>query len=295
MTEQTGIEIIDERLRDILTDASALRVVAEGFGFTEGPAWLPGGQYLIFSDIPGDTMYCWSKIEGLKVFRKPSLNANGHTVDLQGRLITAGHGSRMVTRTESDGSITQLCWGYDGRKLNSPNDVVVKSDGTIWFTDPHYGCGEQRREQPANRVYRLDPGTTEPTPVAEDFSMPNGLCFSPDESLLYVTDSDTEIHHIRQFRVTEDNRLADGEVFVTIDPGLPDGIRVDSEGRLFSTSAEGVHVFCPDGALLGKLRTDAVASNCQFGGPDGQTLFITATDKVWAVDLAVRGVFHDEM
>jgi gluconolactonase len=291
MSHPTGVEIVRDQFRSLLQPRSAMRVVADGFTFLEGPAWLADQQALVFSDIPGDAMFRWSETDGVSLFRRPSLNANGNTVDRSGRLITAGHGARMLTRTEPDGAIVQLCWGYAGKKLNSPNDVVVKRDGSIWFTDPTYGCGAARAEQDANRVYRLDPGQTEPTPVLDDFSMPNGLCFSPDESLLYVTDSDTDIHHIRRFRVADDNTLAGDEVFTTIDPGLPDGIRVDADGRLYSTSAEGVQVFTPAGELLGKFRTDAVASNCQFGGPAGQTLFITATDKLWAIDLTAKGVF----
>jgi gluconolactonase len=194
-----------------------------------------------------------------------------------------------VTRTERDGGITVLADSHGGRKLNSPNDVAVRSDGTVWFTDPPYGIGPEEVEQSANYVFRLDPGAPEPAPVAGDFSMPNGLAFSPDETTLYVADSDTSIHHIRRFRVTEKGEIAGGEVFVTVDPGIPDGIRVDAAGRLYSTAGDGVHVFGPQGSLLGKIKTPEAASNCVLGGAGRRTLFITARPAVWAVTLATRG------
>lgn len=287
--QPVGIEVLHEGFREVLRPDSAMECVAEGLRFTEGPAWFAEGQFLLFSDIPGDTIYRWAPGRAHDVWRRPSRHANGNTVDLQGRLITCEHGSRTLTRTEPAGTEVTLAATYGGKRLNSPNDAVVKRDGTIWFTDPPYGIKPSMSEQSANYVFRLDEGAAEPVPVADDFSRPNGLCFSPDETLLYVADSDTAIHHIRVFRVRPDNTLEGGEVFATIDPGLPDGMRVDTQGRLYSTSAEGIHVLSPAGELLGKLRTPETASNCQFGGPDGQTLFITATSRVWAVRLAVRG------
>jgi len=282
------VEIIDESMREILHDETSLRCVAEGMKFTEGPAWFADGEFLLFSDIPGDTIYRRREGGRAEVWRRPSRNANGNTVDLQGRLITCEHGSRTLTRTESDGSVVTLAATYKGKKLNSPNDAVVKSDGTIWFTDPPYGINPKRSEQPANYVFRLDEGAAEPVAVTADLSRPNGLCFSPDEELLYIADSDTKLHHIRRFRVLADSTLEGGEVFVTIENGVPDGIRVDSEGRLYSTSAEGVCVYSPEGKLLGKIRTPATAANCTFGGADGTSLFITATDRVWSVRLSAK-------
>ena len=239
------VEIIHPDFRAILRPDTRIEPIAQGLKFTEGPAWFDQGQCLIFSDIPGDTMYRWTAGAGHEVFRRPSRNANGNTVDLQGRLLTCEHGSRQLTRTEPDGSVTVLAATFGRRRLNSPNDVIVQRDGTIWFTDPPYGINPKLSEQPHNYVFRLDPGATEPVAVAADFSRPNGLCFSPDERWLYVADSDTSIHHVRRFAVGPDKALAGGEVFVTIDPGLPDGIRVDADGRLFSTAADGVHVFSP--------------------------------------------------
>jgi len=167
--------------------------------------------------------------------------------------------------------------------------VVVKSDGTIWFTDPPYGIRPEQVEQPHNYVFRLDPGAPEPEPACSDFCRPNGLCFSPDEKLLYIADSDRSLHHVRAFHVREDNSVAGGEVFVVIDPGAPDGMRVDEAGRLWSTAGDGVHVFGPTGELLGKIKLPQTPANCAFGGPDRSTLFLTARTTLWAVDLAVSG------
>ena len=264
----------------------SLRRIAEDLKFTEGPVWVPAQKCLLFSDIPADTIYRWSEDGGLKVFRRPSRKSNGNSLDLTGRLLTCEHGSRTLTRTEKDGKVTTLAASYNRKKLNSPNDVVVKSDGTIWFTDPPYGIKPQMSEQPRNHVFRLDPGAAEPVAVADDMTRPNGLCFSPDEKHLYVANSDRKAHHVRRFAVRPDNTLAGGKVFVTIAPGGPDGMRVDSSGRLYSTAGNGVQVFSPEGKLLGVIRTPKPAANCAFGGPDGTTLFITARGSVWAADLA---------
>ena len=285
----SNIQIIDEAFRELLLPDTKVTCIAEGLRFTEGPAWFADGGYLLFSDIPAGVIYRWEPGGKHEPWRDPSHHANGNTVDLQGRLLTCEHGSRTLTRTEPDGSVVTLAATYSGKRLNSPNDVVVKSDGTIWFTDPPYGIRPSNSEQSANYVFRLDDGAADPVAIIDDFSRPNGLCFSPDESLLYVADSDTEIHHIRRYRVRPDNTVEGGEVFATIDPGLPDGMRVDEAGRLFSTSAEGVHILSTEGKLLGKIRTPETAANCTFGGPDKKTLFITATSRVWAVNLAVAG------
>lgn len=282
-------ESLGKSFSDVLAPDSEVRLIAEGFRFTEGPAWHPGSQALYFSDIPADTIHRWTQDEGLTTFRQPSNRANGNTVDQQGRLVTCEHGSRTLTRTESDGRIVTLAATYEGRKLNSPNDVVVASDGSIWFTDPPYGIRPELSEQPANFLFRLDPGASEPAAVVEHLPRPNGLCFSPDERCLYVANSDVDAHNIWRFEVRDDNTLAAGEIFAVITPGVPDGMRVDTDGRLYSTAGDGVHVLSPAGELLGKIHTPKTAANCTFGGPDLQTLFITATDSVWAVNLATVG------
>jgi len=283
-----GIEVVEAAFKAALAPDAEVRQIAQGLKFTEGPAWMPDGKFLVFSDIPADTIYRWDESGGLKVWRQPSHNSNGNTVDREGRLVTCEHGSRTVTRTGKDGRVETIASTYQGKKLNSPNDVVVKSDGTIWFTDPPYGVKRELVEQSEKRVYRLDPGAKEPAAVAADFDMPNGLCFSPDEKLLYIADSGKP-HHVRRFRVKADNTLEGGEVFTVITPGGPDGMRMDRDGRLWSTAGDGVHVFSPDGKLIGRIKTPKTAANCAFGGPDSKTLFITANSEVWAVKLAVAG------
>jgi gluconolactonase len=288
MKASKDFEIADESFREVLRRDSAVRRICKDLKFTEGPVWMKGKKCLLFSDIPADTIYRWSQADGLSVFRKPSHSANGNVVDSQGRLVTCEHGSRTVTRTGKDGKVTTLAATHEGGKLNSPNDLAVKSDGTIWFTDPPYGLGRRKSEQKGNYVYRLDAGAREPVAVAKDFDRPNGICFSPDEKYVYIADSGRP-HHVRRFSVRKDNTLAAGRVFAVIRPGGPDGMRIDAAGRLFSTAGDGVQVFSPAGKLIGKILTPKSAANCCFGGPAGKTLFITARDAVYAVQLAVAG------
>lgn len=289
MSAKAGLEKFRDGFGEVVAADARPEPIADGLEFTEGPVWMPHEGCLIFSDIPGDTLYRWSEADGLDVFRHPSRHANGNTVDLEGRLLTCEHGSRRLTRTEEDGTVATLASTYEGGRLNSPNDVVVKSDGTIWFTDPPYGIEPKLSEQPANYVFRLDPGGDEPVAVTGEFSMPNGLCFSPDERLLYVADSDLDLHHIHVARVEPDNTLAERTIFADIAPGVPDGIRCDTEGRVYSTAEDGVQVFTPKGELLGKIHTPQTAANCAFGGPEFRTLFITATSQVWRIRLEATG------
>jgi gluconolactonase len=267
-----------------------LQKLAGDMKFTEGPVWIPrDGGYLVFSDIPADELKRWSMSEGLKTFRKPSQQSNGNTLDREGRLVTCEHHARRVTRTERDGAVTVLVDSFQGKKLNSPNDVVEHSDGTIWFTDPPYGTPPgAARELEKHYVFRFDPASKRLEIVADDFDMPNGLCFSPDEHTLYVADSGKP-HHIRAFDVTSDGKLRRGRVFCTIDDGAPDGIRCDEHGNVWSSAGDGVHVFAPDGRLLGKISVPETPANLCFGGEDGRTLFITARTSLYAIRVNARG------
>jgi gluconolactonase len=288
MLGKGSLEVRDAAFHALLHPDSGLIRLATGFGFTEGPVWMAEAHCLLFSDIPGDEIWRWSQEGGVSSWRAPSHHSNGNTTDRQGCLITCEHGSRRVTRTDAEGQVTVLAEAYQGKRLNSPNDAVVKSDGTLWFTDPPYGVDRALVEQPANYVFRLDPEAAGPVALTGDLCMPNGLCFSPDEQHLYVADS-SERAHVRRFSVSPDNTLGGGEVFASIGEGVPDGIRTDCAGRLFSTAADGVHVFAPDGLLLGKILTPEVAANCTFGGPGRDLLFITASTSLYMIHLNTRG------
>ena len=239
------IETLDQRFSRYKLPNAALEMLWTGGRWLEGPVWFGDGRYLLFSDIPNNRILKWEEETGaVSVFRKPSNNTNGNTRDRQGRLISCEHDTRRVTRTEHDGSIAVLIDEFDGRPLNAPNDVVVKSDGSVWFTDPGYGIlmdyeGHRAEFELDTSVYRLDPESGDAAAVADDFSKPNGLCFSPDESLLYIVDtgrSDGPEHptHIRVFDVVDGIRLTNGRVFADMDPGSSDGIRADRDGNIWS-------------------------------------------------------------
>jgi gluconolactonase len=264
--------------------------LAGGMKFIEGPVWSSAdGGILVFSDIPADELKKWSKKDGLSTFRKPSHNTNGNTRDGEGRLISCEHGSRTVTRTGKDGKVETLAERYDGKRLNSPNDVAVKSDGTVWFTDPPYGLEGRTAEQPGNFVYRLDPTTRDLKVVVKDMQWPNGICFSPDEKRLYVANSDGKNAIINVFDVKEEGTLGGGREFCRIDKGVPDGIRCDAAGRVWSSAGDGVQAFSTDGKLLGKVPVPESPANLCFGGEDGKTLFITARTSLYAVRTNVAG------
>jgi gluconolactonase len=277
-----------------------------GARWTEGPVWFADLNCLLFSDIPNQRILRWSPdpmgsdgLGGVSVFRAPSNFANGHTRDRQGRLVSCEHGMRRVTRTEWDGKITVIADSYQGKPLNSPNDVVVKSDGSIWFTDPTYGILSDYEgyradpEQTARHVFRVDGDTGHITSACDDFRQPNGLAFSPDESRLYVADSaashdPSAPRHIRMFNVTG-ARLQGGAPFAEIDAGVPDGIRVDDQGRLWSSAADGVHCFDAGGVRLGRILVPECVANLCFGGPRRNRMFICGTTSLYAVHLCVNG------
>lgn len=263
--------------------------LADGFEFLEGPVWHPDG-YLLFSDIPADRIYRYDDTDGAQVWREPSQHANGLTFDRGGRMIACEHGSRRVSRTRVDGTIEVVADAYEGRRLNSPNDVVVRSDGTIYFTDPPYGIEPEHAEQPCNGVYAVQPDGTV-LRVADDFDRPNGLAFSPDERLLYIDDS--RRRHVRRFLVRDDGSLAPDGIFADMDhpqPGSPDGMKVDVEGNLYVAGATGVWVFSPRGERLGVLVTPERPANLAWGGADGRMLYITARTSLYAFQTIVGGI-----
>ena len=281
----------------VLGNAPVKRL-ATGFDWVEGPVWFGDAGCLLFSDIPNDRILRLTLDGTLSTYRAPSNYANGHTRDRQGRLVSCEHGTRRVTRTEHDGTITVLADRFDGKPLNSPNDVVVKSDGTIWFTDPHYGIMTDyegfraEQELPCN-VYRIDPARGRVEAVLTDFACPNGLAFSPDESRLYVADTGRifrdDPSHIRAFDVGGDGALGGGDVFHDVAPGKADGFRCDTDGNIWTSAADGVHCIDPGGALLGKVLVPELVSNVCFGDRARKRLFITATTSVYAIVLNRSG------
>jgi gluconolactonase len=251
---------------------------------------------VLWSDIPNDRIVKWDETSGVaSTFRTPAGYTNGHTVDRQGRLISCEHGNRRVTRTEVDGSITVLADKWDGKRLNSPNDVVVKSDGSIWFSDPAYGIDSDyeghkgESEIGACNVYRIDPVTGEVRLVADDFGRPNGIAFSIDEKQLYVTDTGIPTRHCRVFDVNDDGTLSNSRVFATETNGGFDGFRLDDTGRIWMSAGDGVHVLSTEGELLGKVLVPELVANVVFGGPKRNRLFIAATSSLYSILLAVNG------
>ena len=323
MSESSSFVIVDELEFEKIIDKNAeIEKIAGDFWFTEGPSWTDHeGGFLVFSDIPNSRMHRWSRANGLSVFREPTAETNGNTRDNDGRLISCEHSGRRVAREDGHGGLVTIVDQFLGKKLNSPNDVVVAQDGSIWFTDPPYGLfglsifGDQTggsngqpkppvevgRELDRNHVFRFDPKTNHLASVADDFDGPNGLCFSPDGKFLYVSDTGAP-RHIRRFTVTTDNVLSGGRVFCEIGNGAPDGIRCDVDGRLWSSAGDGVHIFGTDGHLIGRIVTpiapsrrypavrapETVANLC-FGGSGGNWLFMTACTSLYALPVRVRG------
>jgi len=274
----------------VVPPGAKIKRLATGFKFTEGPQWMPEGNgHLIFSDIPADRLIKWTARGGAITFRRPSRNANGNTLDRQGRLVTCEHDARRVSITDAKSNVRTLVNSFEGNKFNSPNDAVAKTDGTIWFTDPDYGLKGRPKEQPGNYVYRHDPKTSQTTLVAREFDKPNGLCFSPDEKLLYVADSGKP-RHIRVFVVKAGGILDAGRVFCVIDKGGPDGIRCDIKGRVWSSAGDGVHIFSVDGGLVGKILVPEAPANLCFGGETMQTLFITARTSLYSIRVKAEGI-----
>ena len=292
--EVATYEVLDDRFRPCTNGDVRIEQLHGGCRWAEGPVYVPAGRYLLWSDIPNDRILRWDETTGsVGVFRQPAGYANGGTLDGAGRLVTCEHGNRRVTRTEHDGSVTVIADRYQGKRFNSPNDVVVRSDGSIWFTDPSYGIDSDYEGHRADseiggcHVYRVDPGTGAVRVVADDFVRPNGLAFSLDERRLYISDS--RVNHLRVFDVADDGALSGGEVFATCTVGVFDGFRLDQAGRIWVGAGDGVHCYDPDGILIGKLRVPETVANVVFGGQRRNHLFICATTSLYAILLSVTG------
>ena len=303
MALDPAIEIIERRFHRYVIHNAHIDHLWTGGRWTEGPVYVPAGRYLLFSDIPNDrTLRYDETTDQVAVFDQPAFNANGHTLDHEGRVVSCEHRARAVTRIGHDGTREVLAESYGGKRLNSPNDVVVAADGAVWFTDPTYGIDSDYEgdaavsELDGSYVYRLEPETGELDAVITDMVKPNGLAFSPDETILYV--ADTGISHlgpeqcppdIRAYPIV-DGRPANGNytTFATCDDGVFDGFRVDADGNLWSSAGDGVHCFAPDGTLLGKIHLPEVVSNVEFGGPKRNRLYICATTSLFAMYLTPR-------
>ena len=290
-----SIEIRDERLRDVVVPEVTFETLADGFLFTEGPLWDPRNRRLLFSDIPGNLIAQWRHAGGASVFRSPSNMSNGLAWDRDGRLLCCEHATSRLTRTEADGAVTVLASTYQGKELNSPNDVVVRSDGGIYFTDPTYGrmeyYGVPRTPQLGFRgVYRAEPDGGGVTLLVSDFGQPNGLCFSRDESRLFVNDTDRM--HIRVFDVLADGMLGKGRIWAELSgegAGAPDGMKIDSAENLYCCGPGGIHVFDSTAACLGVIRVPHAAANFTWGDDDLRSLFITATSMLYRIRVRVPG------
>lgn len=307
---QTGagrIRRADPALDAIVPPAAVIEKVAGGFGFTEGPVWLPDGS-LLFSDIPNNVIHRWTPDGKVTIFRKPSgydgagappgafIGSNGLTLDRQGRLVICEHGNRRVTRLEKDGKLTVLADRFEGKRLNSPNDAVFRSDGSLYFTDPPYGLVKQdedpAKELPFSGIYRLAGGKLQL--LSKELSRPNGLAFSPDEKYLYVANSDAQRKLWMRFEVRRDGTLGTARVFYDVTretaPGLPDGLKVDRKGNVYATGPGGVWIFSPEGKHLGTIEPPEVPANCAWGDADARTLYMTARTSLYRIRLSIPGI-----
>jgi gluconolactonase len=288
-------EVRDPRFEAIANPTAEPERVGTGYLFTEGPLWHSRDAFLLFSDMPGDVIRRWSATEGVTEFRRPSNMANGLAYDREGRLLACEHATSRVTRTEPDGRVTILATHYREKELNSPNDIVAKSDGAVYFSDPTFGRVEfygrpRSQDLDFQGVYRLDPESRALELLVDDFAQPNGLCFSADETRLFI--NDTPRAHIRVFAVGASGHLTGGEIWaetVGAGEGAPDGMKIDAAGNLFCCGPGGIHVFAPDASCLGVIRTPEVAANFTWGGADLRTLFITASTSLYRLPVMVPG------
>ena len=296
-----AIEIYDDRMRALVRPDAPLQKIASGAVHSEGPVYFHEDDSIVWSDAHGNCLLRWSASDGVSVLRHPSDYQSGNYRDLEGRLVACSSGKRAIIRREHDGQWKVLVDSYQGKRLNSPNDLVVKRDGTIWFTDPPYGLTEPNQgyggeqEQDGCFVYRFDPATGEIDAVVTDRKRPNGLTFSPDERLLYVSDTSAfnipdGDHDIRVYEVVNGRQVTNSRVFAVIEPGQPDGMRVDEHGNIFTSSEDSIQVYAPDGTRLGKILVPETSANLTFGGPGRDRLLITAGKSLYAIDINTRGV-----
>tara|TARA_B100000686_G_scaffold352918_1_gene456520 strand:+ start:5769 stop:6680 length:912 start_codon:yes stop_codon:yes gene_type:complete len=288
-------EIFESNFKLMINDNSQLMILYSGAEWSEGPVFIKNRNMVVWSDIPNDRMLSWTPKAGVEIFRSPSGYSNGNFLDLQGQLLTCEHGNRRISRTNKNGEVVTIVDNFNGKKLNSPNDLVVKSDGSIWFTDPPYGILSDKEghksdsELEGNFVFRYDPIVDKLTLISDDFDKPNGIAFSPDEKLLYIADSGNP-KNIRVFNVSEDGEsINKGRVFAEISPGVPDGFRVDTDGNVFTSASDGIQVFTPSGVMLGKILVPERTANCAFGGKNRETLFITASTSLYSIAMNAKG------
>jgi gluconolactonase len=304
-----NIDILDPRAAALFTPNSVLERLCTGATWSEGPVWMAEDDSVLWSDIPNNRMLRWSSRDGLRVWREAVEFTNGHTLDRNGDLLHCSHGHRAIVRTRCIGGRVDpatpdeiVVDRFEGRRLNSPNDIVVQRDGSIWFTDPPYGILSDHEghraesEQPANHVFRFDPASGVLHAATAEVEEPNGLAFSPDESVLYVSDTSAALrtdggghHHIMAFDVTNDHRLLNGRVFAVISPGLADGFRIDEQCLLYTSSADSVQVYHPDGTRLARIPVPEKVGNLCFGGPEGNQLYICASSSLYRIQLNTQG------
>lgn len=276
-------------LADLVDPAAMVEKLGSGCKWAEGPVWLDwDGGFLVFSDIPNNRMFKWTQAEGMTIWRARASYANGNMQDRQGRLVTCEQGGRRVAVTTPDGTTTPLVESYNGKRFTAPNDIVEKTDRTLWFTDPAYNPKKVVSEMAGNWVYRHDPASGVTTVVSKDFDMPNGLCFAPEEKVLYISDTGKP-RHIRAYGVQADGSLAEGRVFVTFEKGwgLPDGMRCDERGNLWASAGDGVRIFAPDGRFIGHIPCPEKCANLCWGGADRRTVFLTSTTSLYRIPVKV--------
>ena len=297
-----AVQVIDQSFARCKLNYAVVERIAHGFRWAEGPVWFGDGRFLLWSDIPNNRIMKWEEETGaVSVFRRPSNFANGNTRDRQGRLVTCEHGSRRVTRTGYDGIIAVVADRYQGKPLNSPNDVAVKSDGSIWFTDPPFGLlgyyeGYRVKQELPMNVYRVDGATGEMTVVESEVSRPNGLCFSPDESRLYLVESGATPRNVYAYDVVGGTKLANRRKFIDVGAGTPDGMRCDVDGNLWmgwgmgDPALDGVCIFNPEGRLIGRINLPERCANLCFGGTYRNRLFMAASQSVYSLFVNTEGV-----